>query len=124
VTGGYLSLPATRVVLRLYFLSIFFKHLGIRANAVMQMIIANTLSDGFVVFLTEERGWTNDIAEGAIAETDEQAQALLAAGKQAEADNVVIDPYLIPIEIVNGRRAPTEYREYIRANGPSVPIPS
>ena len=88
------------------------------------MIIANTLADGFVVFLTEAHGWTNDVAEGAIAETDEQAEVLLAAANQAEQTNVVIDPYLIPIEIEDGQRKPTEYREYIRATGPSVPIPS
>ena len=56
--------------------------------------------------------------------TDEQAENLLATAKQAEADNIVIDPYLIPIEIQAGERRPTEYREYIRATGPSVPIPS
>ena len=89
----------------------------------LQMIIANTLADGFVVFLTAEHGWTHDIALGAVAETDEEAEALLAAAKQAEADNQVIDPYLIPIEIEDGQRKPTEYREYIRATGPSVPVP-
>ena len=88
------------------------------------MIIANTLADGFVVFLTEAHGWTNDIAEGAIAETDEQAEILLAAAKQAEQTNIVIDPYLIPVVVEDGLRKPTEYREYIRATGPSVPIPS
>ncbi len=90
----------------------------------LQMIIANTLADGFVVFLTENHGWTNDIAAGAVAETDAQAEALLAAAKQGEQNNEVIDPYLIPIEIEDGLRKPTEYREYIRATGPSVPIPS
>jgi Protein of unknown function (DUF2849) len=90
----------------------------------LQMIIANTLADGFVVFLTEEHGWAHDIGAGAVAETEEQAEALLAAAKQAEADNEVIDPYLIPIEIEDGQRKPTEYREYIRAMGPSVPIPT
>ena len=88
------------------------------------MIIANTLADGLVVFLTEEHGWVHDIGAGALAETEEQAEALLAAAKKAEADNQVIDPYLIPIEIEDGQRKPTEYREYIRATGPSVPIPS
>jgi nucleotide-binding universal stress UspA family protein len=90
----------------------------------MQMIIANTLSEGFVVFLTADHGWTADIAAGALAETEEQAESLLATAKQAEADNIVIDPYLIPVEISDGRPQPTEYREYIRANGPSVDIPS
>jgi hypothetical protein len=89
-----------------------------------QMIIANTLADGFVVFLTDDNGWTNDIAAGALAATDEQAENLLAIAKQAEQANVVIDPYLIPVELDAGTRKPTEYREFIRAMGPTVPIPS
>jgi sulfite reductase (NADPH) hemoprotein beta-component len=90
----------------------------------LQMIIANTLADGFVVFLTEDNSWTNDIAAGALAETDEQAESLLNLAKQAEQANLVIDPYLIPVELDAGLRKPTEYREYIRAMGPTVPIPS
>jgi hypothetical protein len=88
------------------------------------MIIANTLIDGFVVFITDDNGWTNDIQQGAVAESDAAAEMLLTAAKQAETDNLVIDPYLIPIEIADGQRRPTEYREYIRATGPSVPTPS
>jgi hypothetical protein len=90
----------------------------------LQMIIANTLADGFVVFLTDDNSWTNDIAAGALAETDEQAESLLNLAKQAEQANLVIDPYLIPVELDAGLRKPTEYREYIRAMGPTVPIPS
>jgi hypothetical protein len=90
----------------------------------LQMIIANTLADGFVVFLTDENTWTNDIAAGAVAATDEQAESLLEWAKQAEQNNLVIDPYLIPVELDDGLRKPTEYREYIRAMGPTVPIPS
>jgi hypothetical protein len=90
----------------------------------MQMIIANTLADGFVVFLTKEDNWSHDIAAGAVAEDSVEAAALLARAKKAEAENLVIDPYLIPIEISNGQRIPTEYREYIRATGPTVAIPS
>ena len=41
-----------------------------------------------------------------------------------EQNNEVIDPYLIPIEVEDGLRKPTKYREDIRAMGPSVPIPS
>jgi hypothetical protein len=90
----------------------------------LQMIIANTLADGFVVFLTDENTWTNAIAAGAVAATDEQAENLLEWAKQAEQNNLVIDPYLIPVELDDGLRKPTEYREYIRAMGPTVPIPS
>jgi len=90
----------------------------------MQMIIASNLSDGFVVFITEDGGWTRDIDAGALATDDEQARALLATAKRAEAENRVINPYLIDVECDNGSRNPTLYREYIRARGPSVPIPS
>ena len=90
----------------------------------LQMIIANTLADGFVVFLTDEDTWTNDIAAGAVAATDEQAENLLKLAKVAEQNNLVIDPYLIPVELDGELRKPTEYREYIRAMGPTVPIPS
>ncbi len=90
----------------------------------LQMIIANTLADGFVVFLTEDNTWTNDIAAGAVAATNEEAENLLKRAKLAEQNNLVIDPYLIPVELENGQRIPTEYREYIRAMGPTVPIPS
>jgi len=90
----------------------------------MQMIIANTLVDGFVVFLTDDNGWTNDIGKGALATNDAEAATLLAQAKAAEAANVVLDPYLIPVVIENGNRKPTEYREYIRATGPTVAIPA
>jgi hypothetical protein len=91
----------------------------------MQMIIANTLAEGLVVFLTADAGWTPDIAAGAIANSDEEAAELLAQAKQSEKANQVIDPYLIPVatSIIDGSRQPTEYREFIRATGPTVPIP-
>lgn len=88
-----------------------------------QMVIANTLADGFVVFLTDTHDWTHDIAKGAVASSDKEAEALLAVGRQAEVDNVVVDPYLIPVEIDGGYRRPTEFREYIRATGPSIELP-
>ena len=89
-----------------------------------QVIIANELKNGFVVFLTEANHWSNDIAEGAIAKDVADAESLLKKAKIAEQNCEVIDPYLIEINIENGRRVPTEYREFIRAHGPSVPIPS
>lgn len=90
----------------------------------MQMIIANTLVDGFVVFLTDDNGWTDDIEKGALATNEADSAELLAQAKAAEAANLVIDPYLIPVVIDKGRRVPTEYREYIRATGPTVAIPA
>ena len=90
----------------------------------LQLIIANTLTDGFVVFLTETGEWSADIAAGAVVDTETAAEKLLATAKQKEQQNEVIDPYLIEIEVKDGQRIPTEYREFIRASGPTVPIPS
>ena len=58
----------------------------------MQMIIANTLIDGHVVFLTANAGCTHDIERGAVALSDDEAAALLAEANQAEKTNKVIDP--------------------------------
>jgi hypothetical protein len=44
----------------------------------VQMVIANRLRDGFTVFLAPGDVWVEAIADGAIAGTDEEAQALLA----------------------------------------------
>jgi len=90
----------------------------------LQVLIANRLIDGFVVFLTDDGQWTSAIGEGALAESDEAAAALLATGQQAADDNVVVDPYLIPVVMEDGTAKPVEYREYIRASGPTVPIPA
>ena len=89
-----------------------------------QILIANSLVDGFVVFLTATGDWSNDIAAAAVAENDGDAEALLNTAQAAEAANRVIDPYLIAVDISGAEPRPTEYREYIRAHGPSISIPS
>jgi len=89
-----------------------------------QIVIANSLADGFVVFLTATHEWSGNIAEAAVAETAETAAELLETAVAAERNNRVIDPYLIPATIENGVPKPLDYREYIRAFGPSVSIPT
>lgn len=85
-----------------------------------QMVLANRLADGRVVFLTAGGGWVEDIASGAVATGPEAAGRLLAAAQLAEARNVVVEPYLIGIRHVAGQREPVAWREAIRAAGPTV----
>jgi Protein of unknown function (DUF2849) len=85
-----------------------------------QMIIANRLADGLVVFLDPREGWDTAIAAGAVIETDAEAQRLLAVAKRHEVECRVIDPQLIEVAIQNGQRRPTAIREAIRAFGPTV----
>ena len=86
-----------------------------------QMIIANRLVDGAVVFLALGESWTTEIGAGVVIEDDAEAQRLLAAVKQLEARSPVIDPQAIQVKRDDaGVMRPTEIRELIRAFGPTV----
>ena len=85
-----------------------------------QMIIANRLVDGAVVFLAPGEGWTTAIADGVLIDDETEAQRLLGAAKQLEARSPVIDPQVIQVKIADGVVRPIEIRELIRAFGPTV----
>src|SRR5512143_528812 len=85
-----------------------------------QMIIANRLTDGRVVFLAPGEQWSTAIATGAVIDDDAEAQRLLEVAKSHQARCVVIDPILIEVRVDAGQVRPTEIREVIRAFGPTV----
>jgi hypothetical protein len=85
-----------------------------------EVITANRLTDGVVVFQTADGGWTEDFNR-AVALADPQLTAgALKRAKQDEASNVVVDPYAIEVEERNGHLAPKALREAIRAAGPTI----
>lgn len=85
-----------------------------------QMIIANRLVDGAVVFLGPGESWTTAIASGVVIEDEAEAQRMLGAAKQLEARSPVIDPQIIQVKADEGAVRPIEIRELIRAFGPTV----
>lgn len=85
-----------------------------------QMIIANRLADGVVVFFDDNRAWVESIDAGALVDSEDAGSSLLALAKIDEERCRVIDPYLIEVEVVAGQRRPTDNREAIRAFGPTV----
>ncbi len=85
-----------------------------------QMMIANALRDGLVVFLAANGRWVNAIADGAVASDTDRAQRLADIALEAEQRCEVIGPELIEIELKDGLRQPVHIREAIRANGPIV----
>jgi Protein of unknown function (DUF2849) len=85
-----------------------------------QMIIANRLSDGLVVFLDARGGWARAIDAGVVIDAEEEAGRLLAVAKNHEERCLVVDPTLIDVEVQDGRPRPTAIREAIRAFGPTV----
>jgi hypothetical protein len=85
-----------------------------------QMIIANRLRDGVVVFLAPGEAWEPAIAAGAVIDNDADAARLLAVAKRHESECQVVDPTLIEVEVQDGKLRPTAIREAVRAFGPTV----
>ncbi len=86
----------------------------------MQIVTANRLDDGSVVYLDGKGGWAGRIDDSSRAESPEETDVLMALANQAVADCVVIGPYLIDIADEDGAVRPLHYREAIRAKGPTV----
>ncbi len=85
-----------------------------------QIVTANRLSDGRVVYLTASAHWSEDPAGAAVAPDSEAAKALLARAEADAARARVVAPYLIELSEDPGVALPRRYRERIRAAGPSV----
>ena len=85
-----------------------------------QMIIANRLRDGVVVFLAPGELWDPAIAAGTLVDNEAEAAKLMTVAKRHEGECQVIDPQLIDVEVEDGKPRPTAIREAIRAFGPTV----
>lgn len=91
-----------------------------RIDPTEQMVLANRLTDGRVVFLAADGNWVENIESGARSADDQRAAEMLAAAHLAESRGVVVEPYLIGIRHASGRLQPVSFREGIRARGPTV----
>lgn len=85
-----------------------------------QVITANRLLDGRVVFLAANGEWSELVGASRVAQDDSDAALLQAEANQAVADRKVVAPYLIPVSTEGGRITPLRYREVLRALGPST----
>jgi Protein of unknown function (DUF2849) len=84
------------------------------------VITANRLADGVVVFQTEDAGWSEDFNRAAVRPDEAATAAALARAKEDEAENLVVEPYAVPVDQRNGHVAPKALREAIRAAGPTI----
>ncbi len=87
-----------------------------------QMLIANRLRDGLVVFRSADGAWVESIDRGELIEDGLEAQRLLERSRVDERHNLVIDPNLIPVTVRGGVRTPDQIREAIRATGPTIDV--
>lgn len=97
---------------------------GLQRQIRVQIIVANRLTDGRVVFLADENRWVESIDDGLIFGSDAQRTELLAQAERAVESGTVVDPYPIDIVTGDGRRRPLQLRESIRAFGPTVADPT
>ena len=84
------------------------------------VITANRLADGVVVFQTAEAGWSEDFNRAAVLPDAEATKAALARAAEDVTGNLVVDAYSFAVEIRNGHVAPKALREAIRAAGPTI----
>ncbi len=82
-----------------------------------QVVSANDLYDGAVVYLTADGGWSRLIGEAAIARSPDDAQALLARADQPAR---IVGPYLVAVTGDAPEPSPLHYRERFRITGPSI----
>ena len=85
-----------------------------------QIITANRLSDGVVVFQDAAGGWVEDFAGVAVYPDAAAAKAALVQAGDAVTRAIIVDPYAIEVELRNGHCVPKALREAIRATGPTV----
>ncbi len=85
-----------------------------------QVITANRLRDGVVVFRAADGSWPEHIEAAEVHTSPESVKTALAASVAAEADNHVLDVYAIDVAAKEGGLVPTRLREAIRATGPTT----
>lgn len=84
------------------------------------ILTGNDLLAGHVVYFGE-RGWTDDLDEATVAESESGAERLDRVGQASE--QRIVEPYLVHVELDGrGLPLPAHYREDIRARGPTIDI--
>ena len=85
------------------------------------VVTANRLTDGAVIYRAANGHWTTELPGAAVVTTSDAAMALLTA---ARADAVrVVDAYVAPVVLADGKPGPGNLRERIRAAGPTIRLP-
>ena len=85
-----------------------------------QVLTANRLIDGEVVYLAAGGAWVENLDAAAILATPADGEAALARGAIAERNQEVVHAYLFNVVDAAVPLRPVTKREIIRAAGPTV----
>jgi hypothetical protein len=80
------------------------------------VVTANRLEDGIVVYLAADGGWTEDIARARLAKTEEETKALEDEAAKDVALRKVVAVYPMEVALTDGTVDPLSVRERIRAS--------
>lgn len=95
-----------------------------KLNNQPQVVTANHLATGDVVYLTKTASWSRSIVDASVAPNAEAGAALLAIAVAQAKMNIVVEPYLIPVDADLTPPKPIQFRERIRAQGPTTVGPT
>ena len=84
-----------------------------------QVLTANRLRAGEVVYWNGAKGWVKRLGEAEIL-SDDKAQVVLKGAAEWVQKREVVAPYLFEVRMKDGVTVPVKTREAIRAAGPTV----
>ncbi len=87
-----------------------------------QILTANRLTDGRIVYHAEDGGWAESLDGARVFDTHEVNEAE-AAGRRDEDARLIVGAYLFPVEAEGGAIRPLSMRERIRSGGPTIVPP-
>ena len=85
----------------------------------MKVLTGNRLTDGEAVWYAPDGLFAETIVGAELASDKAGEEKLDSIGKQAFANNLILDVELIDVELVGGVPIPQRLRERIRAAGPT-----
>ena len=85
-----------------------------------QVVTANRLTDGIVVFRAPGGRWVEFLKDADLIEGKAAVEAALASGNESVARNEVVDVFAFDVTMTPAGPQPTHIRDRIRANGPTV----
>lgn len=89
-------------------------------DVMTQVISANRLIDGLVVYLAGDGSWRDAIDAAKLFSAADESEAGLAAARADVARNLIVDPFLVSVAPDGDRLRATLLRDEIRARGPTI----
>lgn len=91
-----------------------------KLNSQPQIVTANDLASGDVVYLTATADWSRNIADAAVLANAAAGAGQLALAEAQARQNLIVAPYLVPVVPGSTSPRPVQFRELIRAEGPTT----